>query len=57
MKNHTEKQNKYWYKFSMHMCHMCGCEHHDEKERMFTPKPKNCGERHTVTERYDYCNN
>lgn len=42
--------NKYWYKFYIEECCLCGVTH-SWKERMYTPKPEDAGER------YDYNNN
>ena len=52
----VEEQKKYWYRFSIQICPVCGQEYQHEKERVFTPKPKDWNERHEITQIYDYCN-
>lgn len=46
---------KYWYKFLMHWCPICGKET-KWKERIYDrPKPKDIEDRHVYSEIYDYC--
>ena len=42
-----KKKQKYWYKFYIEECVLCGC-HEEWKEKMYTPKPKD------IIDRYEH---
>lgn len=49
------KKKKYWYKFYIEYCPVCGQERKD-KQRVYGVKPKDYKKIYIVTEKYDYCN-
>ena len=53
-KNSVERK-KYWYEKTVYYCPVCGRED-VYRERVYTPKPKNWGDRNTFIEKFDYCN-
>lgn len=55
MKKKKTSKQKYWYKYTIIYCPMCGREYR-YKDRMYSPKPKNVDERYSWHEVWDYCN-
>lgn len=47
-------QVKYWYEFYYYFCPLCN-KTEIYKERKYTNKPKNHGNRHHWEEMYDWC--
>lgn len=51
------ERKKYWYYTVYSICPVCGAENWPQRERRYTPKPKNWDDRNEVRTAYDGCMN